>query len=302
MKKYIFRILLFFSIVAAVDFAVDQTCEWLQNHAKGGRMKNVRQAALNQEAEIVIMGSSRARHHYVPSVFGFALGLSAYNAGVDGNGIVLATGLYEMMSERYSPRIIIYDVEPAFDIIVYSEDGNNTRYLGELRPYSTNPKVKEIICRVDPSERWKALSAMFRYNSRIIDLLKDQLVMGEYSLDGYVPLHGEMKHEPIIKTEDNRIVQDTLKLTVMEEFIKRLSQSDTRLVVVASPKYGAKSSEVFAPIKEMCSRYDVDFLDYYTATEFQQMDYFKESMHLNNKGARAFSEILAKRLKNDYKI
>lgn len=296
MKQYILHILLFFSLVAVVDIGFGYTCVWLQNHAKGGRMKSVRQTALTQTADIVIMGSSRAHHHYVPDVISSFTGLSAYNAGVDGNGIVLASGLYDLIKERYSPKVIIYDVEPAFDINVYSEDGNNTRYIGELRPYSQNHQMKEIICRVDPSERYKTLSAMFRYNSKIVDLFKDQVVANGYTADGYAPLQGEMRTEPVKKASGGLAVQDSLKLHMMEEFIAKLSKSGTKLIIMASPKYGALSSEVFAPVRKMCDKYNVEFWDYYTATEFQKMGYFKESMHLNDKGARAFSEIVAQRL------
>lgn len=296
MKRYILKIMLFFSIVTVVDIGFGYVCEWLQEHAKGGRMKGVRQAALEQTADIVIMGSSRSHHHYVPQVITKVTGLSAYNAGVDGNGIVLATGLYEMMKARYSPKVIIYDVEPTFDINVYAEDGNNTRYIGELRPYSWNPQVKGIICRVDLSEQYKTLSSMFRYNSKIMDLLKDQVVLSGYTLDGYAPLKGEMKTAPKKKNTEKANECDSIKLKMMEEFISRMSQSETKLIVIASPKYGATSSKVFTPIKDMCNRYNVEFWDYYNTPNFQKMEYFKESMHLNDKGARSFTESVAKRL------
>lgn len=107
-----------------------------------------------------------------------------------------------------------------------------------------------IICRVKPSERFKDLSAMFRYNGKIVDILKDQVVGSGYTADGYSPMHGEMKKTPENKTSEGKSVQDTLKLNMMEEFISRLSQLDTRLIMVASPKYGATSSEAFDPIKD----------------------------------------------------
>lgn len=299
MKKFLLYIMLFFGIVVAVDFGLGYACEWLQNHAKGGSMKSIRQTAMNQEADIVIMGSSRAHHHYVPSVISDVTGMTAYNGGVDGNGIVLMSGLYDLMVERYTPKIIIYDVQPSFDINVYAGDGNNTRYIGGLRPYCQNPQVMEIICRVDPSERYKDLSALFRYNGKIVDLLKDQLVVSDYTVDGYAPMQGEMKKKPEVEAQESIPCQDTLKLNMMEEFIARLSQTGTRLIVVASPRYGASSSEAFNHIKNICGSYGVEFWDYYAAPEFQKMEFFKESMHLNDKGARFFSRYLSNRLKNN---
>lgn len=302
MKRYLLHIMLFFGILTVIDFGFGFACEWLQEHAKGGRMKSVRQAALEQTADIVIMGSSRAHHHYVPQIITNVTGLSAYNAGVDGNGIVLATGLYNMITERYTPKIIIYDVEPSFDINVYEEDGNNTRYIGELRPYSCNPHVKDVICQVDPAERYKTYSAVFRYNSKIIDLLKDQFVLSGYTSDGYAPLQGEMKKAPIMRDTVKADKCDSLKLRMMEEFISRMSQSESKLIVVASPKYGATSSKVFTPIKELCNLYNIEFWDYYNNPDFQRMEYFKESMHLNNKGAKLFTDNLIQKLKDNMKF
>ena len=274
MKKYLLKIALFFGIVAVMDVGFGQACEWLQAHAKGGRMKSVRQTVLVQEADVVIMGSSRAHHHYVPSIISDSLNVTAYNAGVNGNGIVLATGLYEMMNKRYTPKVIIYDVEPAFDINVYAEDGNNTRYIGWLRPYFSDPAVKQVVTRVDPSERYKNLSSMFRYNSRIMDLLKDQVVTSDYSKDGYAPLKGVMTKEPDWKPGGETGQTDSLKLNMLEEFVEKLSKSDTRLIVMASPKYGAVSSEAFGPVKDICGRYGVEFWDYYSDPRFQKMEYY----------------------------
>lgn len=296
MKKYLLYIFLFFGIVAVVDCGFGLGCEWLQIHAKGGRMKGVRQSALEQTADIVVMGSSRAHHHYVSSVLNETVGMTAHNAGVDGNGIVLVTGIYEMIEDRYLPKVVIYDVEPTFDLNVYAEDGKNTRYIGWLRPYYKHPKVKDILCRVDSKERFKNLSALFRYNSKIVDLLKDQIVLGDFTADGYAPLRGEMTKIPVFKNNEEDVIQDTLKVSMLEEFILRMSQSQTQLIMIASPKYGAVSSEIFAPVKEMCAHYGVAFWDYYYEPEFQNMKYFKEPMHLNDLGARTFCRTIGERL------
>ena len=296
MTKYLLKIVLFFGIVAVLDFAFGLTCNCLQHHAKGGITKRIQQTAFIQESDVVVMGSSRAHHHYVSSVLADSLEMTAYNAGVDGNGIVLASGLYELMKERYSPKVIIYDVEPAFDINVYAADGNNTRYIGLLRPFINVPGVLDIVTRVEPTERYKTLSALFRYNSKAPDLVKDMLAISEYTADGFAPLYGEMKTEPGNQSPETPSKIDTLKVNMLEEFVEKISKSNTRLIMMASPKYGATSSEVFEPVKEICNKYGVEFWDFYCSPEFQRFDYFKEPMHLNDKGARAFSESVAHRL------
>lgn len=298
MKKYLLKILLFFGIVAVVDFGFGLVCGWLESHAKGGLTKRIHEISLTQKADIVVMGSSRAHHHYVSSILADSLGMTAYNAGVDGNGIVLSKGLYEMMAKRYTPKVIIYDIEPTFDINVYTEDGNNTRYIGQLRPYYTDRQVRDIITRVDATERYKDLSAMFRYNSKIFDLFKDYATLGDYTADGFAPMYGEMRKEPEKWTEGGKTQLDKTKLSMLEEFVSELSKSDTRLIMMASPKYGATTSEAFNPVKEICNRYGVEFWDFYSTQGFQKMSFFKEQMHLNETGAMAYSSYIADLLKN----
>lgn len=295
MKKFLLYILLFFGIVAVADFAFGYACEWLQNHAKGGRMKGVRQAALVQTADIVVMGSSRAHHHYIPTVIKEETCLTAYNAGVDGNGIVLATGLYEMITERYHPTIILYEVTPEFDINVFSDDDNNVRYLGWLRPYYDNINVRSIITQIDPVERYKDLSSMFRYNSKFFDLIKDQFVISDYTADGYAPLKGVMTTERVYKNKPIAPV-DSLKINMLEKLMVKTKQTGINLIMVASPKYGERNSDVFVYVKELCDKHGIEFWDYYTTSEYQKMEYFKEFTHLNPSGANIYSAAIAKRI------
>lgn len=296
MRKYLLHIVLFFAIVGVVDFGFGQLCEVLSAHARGGIMKEVRQIAKEQEAEVVVMGSSRAHHHYIPSVLADSLGMTAHNAGVDGNGIVLATGLYHLMTKRYQPKVIIYDMTTSFDIYEFADDGNDTRYLGFLRPYFADVEVKKIVARIDPMERYKNYSAMFRYNSKIIHLLKDQIVGAGFRKDGYSPLYGELTEDREVGYSEQPPV-DSLKYHMLEEFVVRTKEQNIPMVVILSPFLGVKSSESFAPMREICARNKVEFWDYYYDPRFQRPDYFKDGSHLNDKGAQEFTKVVASRLK-----
>ena len=128
MKKFLIYIFLFFGLVMVVDFVFDKLCNFLTDHAKGGFVREIKISVKEQTADLLIMGSSRAHRHYVPSVFSDTLGITAHNAGVDGNGIVTAAGLYPLISVRYRPVVVIYDVTTNFDIYKFVGDDNDTRY------------------------------------------------------------------------------------------------------------------------------------------------------------------------------
>ena len=82
---------------------------------------------------IIILGSSHAVRHYVPSVIQDSLGLTCYNCGEPGCGIIPAYARYKMVAERNKPKLVIYEVTPGYDYLV-SDD--YSKYLGKVRQYS----------------------------------------------------------------------------------------------------------------------------------------------------------------------
>lgn len=176
MKKFIISILVFFAIVGLIDLGVGAFGGYLQEHSKGGTVRQFNDLVNKDKHDILILGSSRAHHHYDVPFMSDILGLDVYNAGLDGNGVVLADGILEMVLARYTPKVILFDVEPSFDIIVYGNDNNHVRYISNLKPYYKREGVSEIIKEVSMEEWYKVQSGMIRYNTKIINNLVDNII------------------------------------------------------------------------------------------------------------------------------
>ena len=129
MKKFISKVLLFLAGLVVLDFLVGMGGKYLVSHAKGGDTGLSNYICRQMKDECIIFGSSRGMHHYDPNIISDSLGMSCWNCSLDGNGIILMYGRYKMLSARYTPKVLIYDVCTAFDLI---SDDNNT-YLGRLR-------------------------------------------------------------------------------------------------------------------------------------------------------------------------
>ena len=69
MKKYLIKIALFFAIVAVVDLGYGKVGDYLRDHAKGGVAAKVHYICEECNDDIIMMGSSRMQHHYVPQIF-----------------------------------------------------------------------------------------------------------------------------------------------------------------------------------------------------------------------------------------
>ena len=190
MKRFIINILLFFAIVTVVDICVGFTGDYLQAHAKGGETRKTNDLVKNDYHDIVRFGSSRAAHHYDTPFLSDTLGLEVFNAGYDGNGVILSYGLLSMILERYKPRLVIFDVEPSFDIEIYPGDNGHKRYISTLKPYFDNTGAREVIKYVSEEEWYKAYSGMMRYNTTIISKVQDKIKGNTSKNKGYIPIHG----------------------------------------------------------------------------------------------------------------
>lgn len=293
MKRYLLNIILFFSLVLIIDIAVGGIGDYLQAHAKGGNTRKLNDLVMNDYHDVIILGSSRAHHHYDTPFLSDTLGVDVYNAGYDGNGIVLAYGLLNMILERYKPKLVIYDVEPSFDISIYRGDNNHKRYISLLKPYYNKADVGRVIQDVSMEEWYKVHSGLVRYNSIIISLASDffRNNKSDVSKHGYEPLIGRYDGEPRIGTGINDPV-DSFKLKYFAYFISLTRSHDVPLIVVASPQFGNNLSGVLKPVADLCEEMNVPFLSYYEEEIFlRNKEWFKEPVHLNSEGAREFSRL-----------
>lgn len=295
MKKYIIAIICFFVTVAIFDYGFGFIGDYLIHHAKSGDYEDINTACNIQTADVIILGSSRAKHHYIPEVFEDSLKMSCFNGGMDAVGITYEYGRYLLMTRRYTPKIVIYDVNPGSDI---TTEKNNIATLGELRPYADIPEIKEYICSFDKKENIKLLSNFYRYNSKILKLLKGQ-AEGEHVKKGYVPMNRVMNYDPKSLVEFSTV--DSVKINLFEKLILDTKKRNIKLYFAASPKYGIKSDSLLLPIKKLCQQYKVPFINHYSDTSFiMKKKVFADQLHLNDYNARVFSGIIAKEIK-EYK-
>ena len=297
MKKYFLQIALFFAIVAVVDVAVGKLFRYVQANRAGGRTRAEWYACRVSNEDIIIMGSSRASHHYVPQIISDSLGMSCFNAGQDGNGIILQYGRWKMISERYAPKVLIYDVTPGFDL----QENDNMAYVDRLKPFCDDREVKKYVSGIFPMERWKLFSQMYRYNYKFLEMLSDCNKSKDDKLYGYIPLHGQIRKEVVegeSKTKVKAIEFDETKLQYLERLAQECKAKNTQLIFVVSSYFngGSYNEESFSPISDIAAKYGLHFY-YLNELEFtDNPNLFKDSYHLNDEGSKAFTAELIHRI------
>jgi hypothetical protein len=249
------------------------------------------------KTDILIIGSSRASHHYVPSYIkdNIKEKYTIYNAGHDGQFVDCNSCITECVIKREKPKLIIFEIEE-FELF-----SNDLKYrLETFAPYyNNNSIVKNYINRLGLNERIKIKSNLYKYNSKIPNFIIS-LVSNVGINDGYEPLYTKMK---IIKKENNNIT-DNNKNTIIDEYsknnftnvIKLCNKEHIKIIVVSSPRYKTDEKNDF--LKELCNTYNVPYIDMETTNYFNNHPgLFADAAHLNNDGATIYTKMFLKKLK-----
>lgn len=250
-------------------------------------------------ADILIFGSSRANHSYVPEIFEDSLLLSFYNTGKDGNDILYNYAVFKAITKRYNPRIVLFDIRPenlAFNAFEYDR-------LSALLPYyDDHPEITDIVNLRSPFEKIKLISSIYPFNSMIFRIAMGNLEFNkkrEQDNKGYMPIFRIMEFEEIDTLKSDVSMTDKNKVEALKNIAAICQQKDIDLIFVYSPIwYIIPQSQYDNLISEICSQYKANWLNLSNDTTYlRNSKYFSDKSHLNDDGARAFSAMVAGKIK-----
>ena len=245
---------------------------------------------------LLFFGSSRCLHHYVPAIFEEELGVSCYNTADWGiKNIYYHYGLLGNILTRYIPKTIIFEIHPC--------DWLQTPYSGaeranSLAPYCGMSNQCDEMLQIS-GNYWKyQLSMVYRYTGSLPNLLAGKYGTMDRSLKGWKPMDSVMDTTNV-KAEEYPFAEDTVKIALLERFIKECQQYHIRLIMVESPMYICSKQDVFRFPRILAQKHGIPFLDHYRDSDFMgHRDLFFDFGHLNRKGAELYSKKLSKELRN----
>lgn len=297
MKRFIIKVTLFFALLVVADVLCGFALGYIAKNTKGGFTGRDTYICDKMETDFLLMGSSRCVRHYNPQIITDSLGMSCYNSGQMGNGIILNYGRLKMIDERKKPQVVIYDIYPDVDLFVGDD---NHRYLTWLKQHYHREGIDEIFESVDKREKYKMCSQMYRYNSRIIELLTDYLhPLSNARSNGFSPLKGEIDKTKIRAIDKVKKMPkvDSVKFEYINKLIDELEGS--KLYFVVSPRWYGMDSIQFQPIIDICQERNIPFIDFANNPKYMHQDiYFKNGNHMNGRGADEFTKDLIRYLKD----
>ena len=152
---------------------------------------------MRMETDVVIIGASRASHHYNTTMLSDSIrqftgnDYSIYNAGIDGKYVNLSCLAIECILDRYSPKMIVLDCGST-ELCHERGKPMKLNYMNFSAPYYHKTKTaKRYFDEMSCKESICVKSNLFCYgNGKILRYANSVMSGGTRINDGYDPLFG----------------------------------------------------------------------------------------------------------------
>jgi hypothetical protein len=301
LKKIFLNLTIIAIIVFVLDFAIGKTLRYFYFKQTSGYQYRTTYAFDETKADILIFGSSRANHHYVPGIFEDSLKMTFYNTGRDGNGTVFETAILRSVLKRYTPKIVVFDFYGDF-----KKDADPYDWVPSLLPYyRTHKEIRDLILKKNPLEKIKLISEIYPFNSQILSIGIGNLKINQSrNTDdkGYVPLYTVWQYEKDSVEDNIPYDVDHDKVIAFQELIRLAKKSGTRVFVVFSPLYKKFNTIQELDIcRDICLTENIPFYDLSKDSLFTDNKIFRDDEHLNHTGALLFSGIITHKISQHIK-
>ncbi|PWA05190.1 hypothetical protein [Flavobacterium psychrotolerans] len=283
MKQFLLLVVKAFVLLYLIAWVLDLAYTQVYLHSsKRGKVEAVFNGK-PKKYDVVILGTSRANNHFVPELFE-KKGLKTFNYGMSGSHLFETSLLLELMIERkFQMKCIILEADLSLSNDKRDE-GTTARYL----PFLHHSKAIANHFRQEKEFYGWCCIPFYRYieyDSQIgfREMYESLLGKTTSNLDngGYYPLH--TKNEANMKNNYQSL--NPLHNKYYEKIKQICKSNNIRLITVTTPVCeNVKGMDYFQKVTEM-------YPEIHNLENFVQGDeYFSSCGHLNDKGARLFTQ------------
>jgi hypothetical protein len=304
-KKFTLRLVVFLLVIYSLDLMIGSVLEFLFFKQKTGPNYQIIESITTNRADLVVLGNSRAQHHYNPRIISKKTGFSSVNAGLNGGyGVYLPTFQVDEISNNYKPKAIIVEIDP--NALGFWK-GNYDRLTVLLPFIDRYPNAIDYILLRDNYQKVKLYSKSYRYNSLIYNELMYSLFANKFNhVKSFIPISKKLSSKDSIASVNKirNMSSPTMDIN-MELILKKLiniaKYKNIKLIFVNSPIYNNTLNDNYSiagkKAIQIMNDNKISFWDYSNDTSFFNKYYlFSDRLHLNNKGAELYSNIIAERL------
>lgn len=303
MKTLFVKLFLFGLLLFIIDKPIGMLINKL-NKAKDldTRLDFILNGKINHD--IVIIGSSRAVNGIQPSYIIEKTNQSCYNLGFSGSNILFHKTVFDLLIEYNKPKKVLLILDDEFSFTNH----NNTIYRKDkLESHLENDKVLSIYCEQSSKNYISSkISWTYRENQSLFDAMeyifkgKDKAdITNNINEHGFIPLSDTISFVDV-EDEKSKLVpyDENLELQPFvesfENFLSKAETNNIELYVIRMPSYKNHTTGFNERIMEIIGKRNFTYLDY--SDLVLNVSYFYDNGHLNNKGAKVFSKILAENI------
>ncbi|CDF78211.1 hypothetical protein BN863_4990 [Formosa agariphila KMM 3901] len=253
-------------------------------------------------ADIVFLGSSRARSHFDPKFFAKEYNLKGLNLGMQSrNELTLyLSRLKDYLSFNHAPKFIIINLDPHTNgnpiDLDKEKDGkaiinknNFSKY--SFIPFNTNWKTIEFY-NYNNFEKYVPLFSLFKYNQ-----IKSYLFLNEsnFEKNGYYKRTGVFNSSETeilrLKKGYEEIHDSKNTKLALEEFSKYCKELDIDIIAIQTPVINEIYSEVgFNQCQVMCKELNIPIINTNVDYIITNTNNFEDGYHLNRNGVVQMNE------------
>lgn len=267
----------------------------------GNNHSNFKQTLFDKKADIIILGASKANHHYIPDSLSKHFNMSVLNTGVDGDNVVSTLAQFKALVGRHIPKMVIIDLSAGQTAGDFSSLFLSHKCYYDISQAYTSVAEENL----DKIERLKLNCNLLKMNEVIPDILQSY-VRGNTSTDGFIPMSGTSSAlcymHKTTGAEDawgRKYSIGSVHEKCLDEIISTCQNNQTLVYVVYSPTLISYTDGVTCEYEQYCNKHHVRFINYEDDTLFvNHTEYFKDYNHLNIDGARVFTSDFIQKIKN----
>ena len=242
----------------------------------------------DRACQVLILGSSKARHGYDDALLSEALGIPVYNAGLNGQGILAARAMLEIRRDagRPMPRWVIVDA---------AWMGDEPQKLPALAAWSSKCRWldDELVKAVGWPWRFERHSALWRHGGKLFPALSN--LGRREDAHGFTALKGDL--DPTPEPAQAPFATQPAPAWYADELaalVSSIKAAGSQPVLVISPTWIPDSESYRQLIGSVAASNGVPLLDYVSrpAPGLSDRSRFRDIRHLNDRGAALFAGVL----------
>lgn len=303
MKKFLSKLILFilpfWILLTLVDFKFSQVAKHSDEHAIEAWYDLMNG---NVDADVIVMGNSRALVNVDPLILDSVLHVNSYNLGIDGRSVSSQVRKYHLFkAHNKKPKLIIHNI----DIFSFHYRPGIMKY--QFYPYFWDQSVRQEYMPSEPFTAGEKYLPMYRFIH--IDRLSECGFLDFLSSDSSSLIKGYRRQPKswdgkALKNIDSIpfVVNDTT-VRMFDEYLAEVKADGIPMVFVYAPMYIEATrkitniKQVYAAFQKFADKYSIPVLDYTYMGLSYDTTYFYNAMHLNDRGAEIYSDSLANDIK-----